>query len=43
MEFSRQEAKAVEVAVAAADKEPVQLTDLQLLSVGGGVADVTFS
>lgn len=40
MEFLRQEEKVVDVAV---NQDVVQLTDLQLLAVGGGVADVTFS
>lgn len=44
MEFTRQERKLVQEVVAAANDEMVvQLTEAQLLLIGGGVADVTFS
>lgn len=43
MEFSRKEEKAVEATVRKTDQEFVQLTELQLLAVGGGIADVTLS
>ena len=43
MEFSCQEEKRVEETVAAADKDMIQLTEIQLLAVGGGIADVTLS
>ena len=43
MEFSRQEGKLVEAIAAAAEKDMVELTELQLFAVGGGIADVTLS
>jgi len=43
MEFSRKEEKAVEATIAAIEQDLVQLTDLQMLDIGGGVADVTLS
>jgi hypothetical protein len=42
MEFSRQEQKAINEACATRE-EIVQLPDLELVFVGGGVADVTLS
>ena len=43
MEFSRKEEEVVEAAIVNANREIVQLSETQLLAVGGGVADVTFS
>ena len=43
MEFTRKEEQALEAAIEMTDQEPIQLTDIQLLSVGGGIADVTLS
>jgi len=44
MEFTRQENKVLQdVAKVAADETTIQLTEMQLLAVGGGVADVTLS
>ena len=43
MEFTRKEEKAIETAIVSANQEIVQLSEIQLLAVGGGVADVTFS
>jgi len=42
MEFSRQEEKAINEACVARE-DIVQLPDLELALVGGGVADVTLS
>jgi hypothetical protein len=43
MEFSRKEEEVVEMAIISANQEIVQLSEIQLLVVGGGVADITFS
>ena len=43
MEFARKEEEMVEAAIASANQEIVQLSEIQLLAVGGGIADVTFS
>ena len=43
MEFSRKEEQVLEVAAQTVTQELIQLTDIQLLSVGGGIADVTLS
>ena len=44
MEFSRQEEKVMQDAAAISnDDSVIQLSDLQLLAVGGGVADVNLS
>jgi len=43
MEFSRQEERVIKEVCVAVEGEVVQLLDIQLAMVGGGVADVTFS
>ena len=43
MEFTRKEEAVIEAAVAAIDQQLVQLDEMQLLAVGGGIADITFS
>ena len=44
MEFTREETKVLQdAATVAADETAIQLTEMQLLIVGGGVADVTLS
>ena len=43
MEFMRKEEAVVEAAVPAFDQELVQLGEVQLIAVGGGIADITFS
>ena len=43
MEFTHKEEAVIDAAVATIDQELVQLNEMELLRVGGGVADVTFS
>ena len=43
MEFTRKEEAVIEAAVAAVHQDLIKLDEMQLLAVGGGIADVTFS
>jgi hypothetical protein len=43
MESTRKDEAVIEEAVPAFDQELVQLDEVQLIAVGGGIADITFS